>query len=300
MTTHNEISAFKEYLLIEKNYSEHTAVAYIKDIEQFLLFLSSELELAQENVSNKEMRYWIVWMRKKELAIRSINRKIASVKAYFKFLQQINTRIDNPARGLKALKVPKRLPSFYHNDEIAKLLEMEIYGEGLLAKRDYLIILLLYSTGIRRAELINLKERDIDFSRQQIKILGKGNKERYVYLTNELIRALRLYLEEKKASDFSSCEALFFTKKGKKMYPKFVYDLVNDYLSYVAKGRKKGPHVLRHSYATEMMNQEVDLQSIKESMGHSSISATQVYTHNSKERLLKEYKSFHPRGGTKK
>jgi len=297
----NTIQAFQDYLRIERNMSLHTIESYTYDLNQCEQFLINELQTDFETVKFKDLRYWVVYLSKQHYSATSINRKIASVKSLFKFLIQIEYIETNPTSALKALKTPKHLPDFYSNDELETLFKnesmFEATDEGL---RDQLLMIMLFSTGIRQSELINMRWGDIDFSRKQIKILGKRQKERFVYLTEELCKLLEVYKQGVFGENSTHESLVFLTNKYNKLYPKFVYRKVNYYLSFISNGRKKSPHVLRHSFATELMNNDVEINSIKEVLGHSNLSSTEIYTHNSKDRMIKEYKSYHPRGGNKK
>ncbi len=294
------IDAFQNYLSIEKNVSKHTIESYIYDLNQCLHFLESELEVSFCNAKIKELRYWVVFLSKQDYSPRSINRKIAALKSFYKFAMQTNLVNNNPSIAIKSLKTEKKLPEFYSANEFEHLFKKEgVFNSDFLGRRDQLILLTLFSTGIRQSELINIKVNDVDLIRKQIKVLGKRNKERFVYVTEEMRDLLINYMLEMKQVHPFENTLLFLTDKQNKMYPKFVYRKVNYYLSFISKGRQKSPHVLRHSFATELMNNEVEINSIKEVLGHASLSATEIYTHNSKERMIKEYKSYHPRGGYK-
>ncbi|MGB0871057.1 MAG: tyrosine-type recombinase/integrase [Flavobacteriales bacterium] len=296
----NTIQAFQDYLRIERNMSLHTIDSYTYDLNQCEQFLINELHTDFETVKFKDLRYWVVYLSKQQYSATSINRKIASVKSLFKFLIQIEYIETNPTSALKSLKTPKHLPDFYSNDELETLFKNESMFEGTdEGLRDQLLIIMLFSTGIRQSELINMRWGDIDFSRKQIKILGKRQKERFVYLTEELCKLLEVYKQGVFGENSTHESLVFLTNKYNKLYPKFVYRKVNYYLSFISNGRKKSPHVLRHSFATELMNNDVEINSIKEVLGHSNLSSTEIYTHNSKDRMIKEYKSYHPRGGNK-
>ncbi len=294
------IEAFEKYLSIERNMSKHTVSSYMFDLNQCSNFLNSELEVSFSTAKIKELRYWVVYLSKQDYSARSINRKIAALKSFYNFAMQAGIIDANPSVAIKSLKTERKLPEFYSAEEIDTLFTLEgVFDEGFFGKRDRLLLLTLFSTGIRQSELISLKIDDIDFERSQMKVLGKRNKERLVFLTEELKDQLITYILEMKDNNLTKNGLLFLTNKHNKMYPKFVYRKVNYYLSFISKGRQKSPHTLRHSFATELMNNEVEINSIKEVLGHSSLSATEIYTHNSKERMIKEYKSYHPRGGNK-
>ncbi|MGB0427951.1 MAG: tyrosine-type recombinase/integrase [Flavobacteriales bacterium] len=295
------IASFLEFLQVEKNYSEHTRKAYQADLEQCRQFLEFELDQNQlEKTDHKSLRYWVVALSKQNLHPKSINRKIASLKSYFNFLMLIEEIDQNPAEGLKSLKTPKRLAEFYNNTEIDEVLQsFDLSSEEFHVHRDFLLLYILCVTGIRRSELINLRLEHLDLANQSLDVLGKGGKWRKVYLPDEGLVYISNYLKIRKKNMSLDCNYLFLTNNYKKLYPKFVYRKVNDYFSNVSKGRKKSPHVLRHSLATALMNNTVGLNTIKDVLGHSSLSSTAIYTHNTKVRMTKAYQSHHPRGDKK-
>ena len=289
------IDAFLEYLSLEKKYSLHTVTAYKNDLRSFKDFLVSEYD--QENfleVHYPQIRNWIVVLVGENLSNRTINRKISSLKSLYKFLQKTSQIEVNPLSQHKSLKTEKRVQVPFTTKEInAVICQIEV-GDDFISTRDKLIVELFYSTGIRRAELINIKSRDISFSDSTIKVLGKRNKERFVPLLTSVVETLEKYLELKK--DFSiGLEELFITKKGNKIYETLVYRIINSYFSTVSSKEKKSPHILRHSFATHLLNQGANLNSVKELLGHSSLAATQVYVQNSLDAIKKVYNQAHPR-----
>jgi len=289
------IDAFLEYLSLEKKYSLHTVTAYKNDLRSFRDFLVSEYD--QENfleVHYPQIRNWIVVLVGENLSNRTINRKISSLKSLYKFLQKTSQIEVNPLSQHKSLKTEKRVQVPFTTKEInAVICQIEV-GNDFISTRDKLIVELFYSTGIRRAELINIKSRDISFSDSTIKVLGKRNKERYVPLLTSVVETLEKYLELKK--DFSiGLEELLITKKGNKIYETLVYRIINSYFSTVSSKEKKSPHILRHSFATHLLNQGANLNSVKELLGHSSLAATQVYIQNSLDAIKKVYNQAHPR-----
>ena len=293
------IDAFLEYLSLEKKYSLHTVTAYKNDLRSFKDFLVSEYD--QENfleVHYPQIRNWIVVLVGENISNRTINRKISSLKSLYKFLQKTSQIEVNPLSQHKSLKTEKRVQVPFTTKEInAVICQIEV-GDDFISTRDKLIVELFYSTGIRRAELINIKSRDISFSDSTIKVLGKRNKERYVPLLTSVVETLEKYLELKK--DFSiGLEELLITKKGNKIYETLVYRIINSYFSSVSSKEKKSPHILRHSFATHLLNQGANLNSVKELLGHSSLAATQVYVQNSLDAIKKVYNQAHPRS-TKK
>lgn len=293
------LESFIAYLSFEKNYSRHTILAYEKDIQLFEKFVFTEFE--QESITKIdyiEIRSWIITLVDSGLANRTINRKISSLNSYFKFLQKTEQRQDNPLAKHKALKVSSRVQVPFSENEIKEVLDL-LNEDSFLGLRDRLIIELFYSTGIRREELINLKEADVDFYNSTIKVLGKRDKERIVPMLKTIEKTLKKYLSEKKIKDLKD-EHLFVTEKGNKIYGTLVYRIINTYFSRVSNKVKKSPHIIRHSFATHLLNEGADLNSVKELLGHSSLASTQVYTHTSLEHLKQVYNQAHPRSEKKR
>lgn len=290
------IDAFLEYLSLEKKYSPHTITAYKNDLFSFRDFLVSEYN--QEDLSEvhyAQIRSWVVVLVGESLSNRTINRKISSLKSFYKFLLKTSQIEIHPLSQHTSLKTEKRVQVPFTSKEINAVISQIEVDDDFIATRDKLIVELFYSTGIRRAELINIKERDLSFSDRTIKVLGKRNKERYVPLLQSVVKTLEKYLELKK--EFSiGLEALFITKKGNKIYETLVYRIINSYFSTISSKEKKSPHILRHSFATHLLNEGANLNSVKELLGHSSLAATQVYIQNSLEVIKKVYNQAHPRG----
>lgn len=290
------IKPFKDFLLLEKKYSQHTVLAYSKDVESFLKFLKirfNQDDLKEVNYS--QIRYWITVLVDQEISNRSINRKISSLKTFYKFLVKIDELNCSPLSKHKALKTEKKVQIPFSVDEIRSVLDSNI-GSDFEAIRNKLIIELLYSTGIRRAELINLKLIDVDFGKNQIKVLGKLNKERYIPLLENIQNTILFYLKKRECLESIQDEFyLILTRKGKKIYNSLVYRIVKNYFSKVSAKVKKSPHILRHSFATHLLSNGADLNSVKELLGHSSLASTQVYTHNNISELKKVYSNSHPR-----
>ncbi|WP_299006718.1 tyrosine-type recombinase/integrase [uncultured Tenacibaculum sp.] len=293
------IEAFLEYLAYEKNYSKHTIQAYKTDLIVFKDFCEVEFEQEDlENIHYNQIRTWIVSLVNSGVSNRSVNRKVSSLKTFYKFLQKIGEVTTNPLASHKALKVQKKIQTPFDQNEVEEVLKLLNEASDFESIRDRLIVELLYSTGMRRIELINVKEKDVDHSRKTIKILGKRNKERYVTILPSVYRTLKEYLSEKKVYKIENEEALFVTKKGVKIYETLVYRIINLYFSRVSTKAKKSPHILRHAFATHLLNNGASLNSVKELLGHSSLAATQVYTHNSLEQIKKVYNKAHPREST--
>tara|TARA_Y100000589_G_C27117819_1_gene615051 strand:+ start:496 stop:1386 length:891 start_codon:yes stop_codon:yes gene_type:complete len=291
------LKAFSEYLALEKNYSQHTVLAYIRDLEMFQEFLNENhnSEII-ENVDYSEIRQWIVELVNGGLSNRTINRKVSSLNSYYKFLQKSQQLEANPLRKHKALKVGKKVQLPFSKEELKQVLENSIEVVDFESARNRLIIELFYATGIRRIELVNIKLSDLDLSKNQIKVLGKRNKERYMPLLSSLVNTLDIYLSYRNSlPKITDKEYLFLTKKGVKIYEMLVYRIINKYFSVASSKAKCSPHVLRHSFATHLLNEGADLNAVKELLGHTSLAATQVYTHNSISELKKVYAKSHPR-----
>ena len=288
---------FQNYLLLEKNYSKLTALAYGNDLNFFKKFIKDHFDnTTLEEVSYTLIRSWIVSMIDTNISNTSVNRKIASLKAFYKFLLKTKQIEINPLSKHKALKSPKKIQIPFSEDEINKVLNQIQYKGGFEGVRDKLIIDLFYTTGIRRSELIELRIFNVDVSNGTIKVIGKRNKERIIPLLPIIQDQIKLYLIDRKALPTILQEDLFFLlQNGNKLNETFVYRLINDYFSNVSEKVKKSPHMLRHTFATHMLNHGADLNSIKELLGHSSLASTQVYTHSSLAELKNVYKNSHPR-----
>jgi len=291
------VAAFISYLSAEKNYSSHTVTAYKKDVVAFTTFVNENY--GEENIQNANygiIRSWIVSMVRTKIGNRSINRKISSLKAYYKFLQKTGDITKNPLAKHKALKTSKSVEVPFSETEMQKVLAALLFSDDFEGNRDKLIIELLYATGIRRTELVNLKIMDINRQTGTLKVLGKRNKERIIPLLPSLVDQLDNYLNFRKELPNIRDEAyVFLTKKGHKIYENLVYRVINKYLSMVSPKVKKSPHMLRHTFATHLLSMGADLNAVKELLGHSSLASTQVYTHNSIAELKKVHLKAHPR-----
>jgi integrase/recombinase XerC len=298
LTEKQYINKYINYLTYEKRYSPHTVKAYENDLRSFDEYLTSQYETTiNEEIPHTFVRSWIVAMKESDVTSRSINRKISSLNGFYKYLKYKRLENFSPMGKVSQLKVSKRLPNFFVEDELRQdHIPFEARGSRFEILRNFLIINLLYQTGMRKQELINLKRSDVFFDRRELKVIGKGNKERIIPFGLDLKEDLSIYLEEV-ASNFEIeiDRNLILSVKGKKINPKTVYDIVHKLLSPLESSDKKSPHVLRHSFATHMLDHGADLNAIKELLGHSSLAATQVYTHNSIERLKEVYKVSHPR-----
>lgn len=289
---------FLEYLQVEKNFSTHTITSYRTDLQQFYSFFESEYPGVTEITVDKDIiRDWILRLHDQGIAAKTINRKLASLRSFYRFLR-LKALLDlSPVKQIRSLKTPKRLPVTVSEKEMAFLFSNISFDDDFTGARDRLILELFYTTGIRLSELIHIKDNDIDLEALQLKVKGKRNKERVVPLLSGLTVLIEVYLKHRNKLVNKPEEMYFFsTIKGKKLYPKLVYSLVNSYLSMVSSVEQKSPHVLRHAFATHMLDKGADLNAIKEILGHTSLSATQVYTHNSAEKLKKIYNQAHPRG----
>lgn len=287
-------SDFLSYLKNEKRYSSHTIKAYENDLAQFLVFLDEVYgEVNPLKAFPLALRSWVVTLLDEGLSARSVNRKISTLKSYYKFHKREGDIDSLPTAQLQSPKQKKPLPSFLKESEMDLLLDQFQFEEGFSGLRDRILIEMLYSSGMRLSELIELQLIDLDLGSQNVKVLGKQNKERIIPLHQGLIVLLKTYID--KRSELAKTAQLIVTDKGKKIYPKFVYRKVNYYLGQVTSLSKKSPHVLRHTFATHMLNNGADLNTIKEILGHANLSATQVYTHNSIEKLKHIYKQAHPR-----
>lgn len=300
------LERFIKYIQFEKRYSPHTVQAYRSDLEQFITFLNNpqKQDPAPEpvithpsQITHHLIRNWMVELMNNELTARSVNRKIATLRKYFKFLLQEGIITSNPASKINTPKAPKNLPVVVEDARLTQMLDdKEIFTDDFKGIRDKLVIETLFGTGIRLAELLGLKETDINIYEGTIKVLGKRNKERIIPINSELKRLMADYMALKKNQNFDNNSlTLLVTSKGADAYPKMIHLIVQKYLSYISTQDKKSPHVLRHTFATTLLNRGADLNAIKELLGHANLSATQIYTHNSVERLKSIYKLAHPK-----
>lgn len=291
------LSAFISYLELEKNYSKNTILAYQKDIESFAGFCKEHHDSVNlEDVSYPLIRSWIVDLSDQGVSNRTINRKISSLQAYYKFLLKIGEITVTPLVKHRALKTEKKIEVPFSEKEMESVLSEIPFEDDFEGERDKLIIELLYATGMRRTELVNLKIQDLDLAGHQLKVLGKRNKERIIPLLNTTVRQINTYLDKRsELQSRSDTSYLLLTKDGLKIYETLVYRTINKYFSLVSPKVKKSPHILRHTFATHLLNRGADLNSVKELLGHSSLASTQVYTHNSIAELKKVHRKAHPR-----
>jgi integrase/recombinase XerC len=289
------INSFLEYISLEKKYSLHTIKAYEDDIKSFQFFCVtnySDDNLIDINYS--QIRSWIVYLVDHDISNRTVNRKISSLKAFYKFLLKSKQINEDPLVKHKALKVGKRVQVPFSQDEMREVIESLSTETDFRSLRDRLIVELFYSTGMRRSELIKLTLSDVDLEKQTVKVLGKRNKERFIPLLKSIQQTFKIYLIERNKFA-ASVSNLFVTEKGKKIYGTLVYRIINSYFSAVSSKVKKSPHVIRHSFATHLLNEGADLNSVKELLGHSSLASTQVYVNSSLNELKKVYNRAHPR-----
>ena len=291
------LKPFIDYLLLEKNYSALTVNAYQKDLEVFSEFIKVAYDTeAIKHVNYSQIRSWIVRMVEKGLSNRSINRKVSALNTYFKFLLKIGDIDQNPLSKHKALKTSKKIQIPFSELEITTVLDDLNFDDDFESIRNKLVIELFYSTGIRRIELVELSLASIDLGNKTLKVLGKRNKERIVPLLDSVVKTISRYLIlRNKLEGIIDANSLFLTKKGFKIYETLVYRIINEYFSKASTKVKRSPHILRHSFATHLLNQGADLNAVKELLGHSSLAATQVYTHNSIAELKKVHIDAHPR-----
>jgi integrase/recombinase XerC len=301
------LERFIRYIQYEKRYSPHTVSAYQSDLDQFITHLNNpnhktpppDPEITHPSqITHFHIRNWMVELMNQNIIARSINRKIATLRKYFKFLVQEGVITINPASKINAPKIPKNLPVVVEDMKLTQMLDdNEVFSKDFKGVRDKLIIEMLFGTGMRLSELLGTKDSDINVYEGTVKVLGKRNKERIIPINNELKLLLTEYQQLKKKQDFfdNNSLTLIVTDKGADAYAKLIYLTVHKYLSYISTQDKKSPHVLRHTFATTLLNRGADLNAIKELLGHASLSATQVYTHNSVERLKSIYKQAHPK-----
>lgn len=295
-----EIDGFLQYLHSEKRYSNHTIIAYRNDLWQFISFLNfPDFSRIQQTELN-DVRDWAMNMREEGIAARSINRKVSSLRALFRYWQKMGLTKKNPTAAFKNLKLSKPLPNVVTESGIKTLRERVYFEPGWQGLRDKLLLELLYNTGLRRTELVNLKINDIDFQRNEIKVTGKRNKQRIIPVLDAIRVQIEDYMEATKLTfeDYNP-DFLLLSNKGKKISEKLVYDKVKFYLRLVATNAKLSPHTLRHSFATHLLDHGADINAVKELLGHSSLAATQVYTHNTIEKLKSTYTKYHPKNQSK-
>lgn len=293
----NSFRAFTDHIKFEKRFSAHTITAYNKDLEQFFVYLAEQYPSTPLNqISAGMVRSWLAGlMKKEEMNAKSVNRKISTLKAFFKYQLKTGSLQASPVSTIISPKISKRLPTYVAQKETETLFNHVAFGDDFEGHTQKLMLSLLYATGMRLSELVNLKQSQVDIKQAILKVLGKGNKERIIPIGKEIVTAIDQYLTLKAALPGADNHFLLVNAKGKKLYPKYVYRAVKKYLSLVTTVQKKSPHVLRHTFATHLTGEGADINAVKELLGHSSLAATQVYTHNTIERLKDVYKKAHPK-----
>ena len=291
------LQPFLDYLKYQKRYSRHTLISYQNDLRDFLDFINIQYgDLSLPEISATFVRSWLASLKQNNISSKSINRKISSLKSFFKFQLRNNVIVASPMATVVSLVVNKRLPSFVEQKDMNTLFKQVEFSDNWQGKTDNLVLKLFYQTGIRLSELINLKESQIDTGNSNIKVIGKGNKERIIPINTDLKKEILFYIEQKRSLlESADAHYLFINSKGKKLYPKYVYNTVKKYLGEVTTIDKKSPHILRHSFATHLTNNGADINAVKELLGHTSLAATQIYTHNTIEKLKNIHKNAHPK-----
>lgn len=286
---------FLKYIQYEKRYSKHTLIAYENDINQYHAFLNQSGKTFS-TANHKDIRLWVIELMDHQLDARSVNRKISSIRSFYKFGLKEGLITENPVLKVQSPKTSKNLPVFISDHKMDVLLDGEEFTDDFEGIRDKLVVELLFATGIRLNELLSIKNNDIFFLERIVKVLGKRNKERIVPLNSSVINLLNVYFESKTQEQFTiEPDALIVTTKGAPAYPKLIYRIVTKYLERISTKTKKSPHILRHSFATSLLNKGADINAIKDLLGHANLAATQVYTHNSIDRLKSIYKQAHPK-----
>ena len=291
------IESFLRFIQYEKRYSNHTIQSYHTDLAQLDSFLKSHFnEVNLLEVNHSLLRSWVVSLSEYGLGARSINRKIIAIRSFYKFALHKGIIKANPASKLRLLKTPRNIPYFVRQEEIISMLDHIEFTDDFIGTRDKLILEVLYGTGIRESELINLNENKIDFIEGQLKVLGKRNKERIIPISRNLINVIKKYLEKKKDTLGSNASHfLIVTNRGKKAYPMFIYRIVDRYLKSYTNVEKTSPHILRHTFATHLLNKGANLNAVKDLLGHQSLASTQVYTHNTLDKIKKIFEQAHPK-----
>jgi integrase/recombinase XerC len=293
------VASFLSYLQFEKRYSSHTITVYEEDLQQFYTYLQEQFgmqEPALKEIASSFVRSWLASLKEAKNSAKTINRKISSLKSFFKYhLRTGELEQSSPMTTIVSPKIPKRLPVYVEQKDTDTLFQHVEFPDTWSGKTDRLILAIFYNTGMRRSELVNLKESQVNAAANTIKVLGKGNKERVIPVSPVLITEINEYIASKKTIESPDRVYLLINEKGKQVHVQYVYNAVKSYLSLVTTVDKKSPHVLRHTFATHLTNNGADLNAVKELLGHSSLAATQIYTHNTIEKLKDIYKKAHPK-----
>jgi integrase/recombinase XerC len=294
------VAFFLQYLRYQKRRSAHTLLAYENDLEQFSGWLQKNASIRPEEAGKNNIRHWIMDLGEEEYSVTSINRKISSLRAFYDFLLREGKILNHPMVSIRSLKKPARLPVWVKEEPMTNLFEIVAFSDDFAGMRDRLVLELLYGTGMRLSELIGLEAGDVSYTEGKVRVMGKRSKERWIPLHRELIKIMQTYQNKLATMPFASTGKAFLrTDRGEALYPVFVQRMVKKYLGMVTTERKKSPHVLRHSFASHLLNAGAEIGAIRDLLGHSSLAATQVYTHNSVARLKQAYQQAHPRAKSK-
>lgn len=288
---------FIQYLRYEKNYSSHTEISYLNDLTQFQTFIAAECgDPDLKEIDSDMIRIWISSLMEEGMKPRSVNRKLSAIKSFFRYLKRNDVLTQNPAERVSGPKTVKRLPSFVNIDDMNRVIDdVDGFDDSFRGRRDRFLVELLYLTGMRRAELIGLKDADIDLFNGTLRVTGKRNKQRLIPFSDETKEKLQNYIQSRDQEITNKSPFLFVKEDGGPLYPKLVYRIIHDHLSGIPTLSKKSPHVLRHSFATGMLNNGAEINAVKELLGHSSLASTEIYTHVTFEELKKAYHNAHPR-----
>ncbi|OQP56115.1 tyrosine-type recombinase/integrase [Niastella populi] len=296
--SNQSVAGFLSYLQFEKRYSSHTITAYEEDLQQFFTYLQKQFDMqepALKEIGSSFVRSWLASLKEAKNSAKTINRKISSLKSFFKYHLRTGELEQSPMTTIVSPKIPKRLPVYVEQKDTDTLFQHVEFPDTWSGRTDRLILAIFYNTGMRRSELVNLKESQVNAAANTIKVLGKGNKERVIPVSPVLITEINEYIRLKQAIEAADRVYLLVNEKGKQVHVQYVYTAVKSYLSLVTTVDKKSPHILRHTFATHLTNNGADLIAVKELLGHSSLAATQIYTHNSIEKLKDVYKKAHPK-----
>lgn len=290
------LKSYFSYLTFEKRYSPHTVISYENDLNSFVEYVQEIFAIViPGEVTTVMVRSWMATLKEKKYSSKTINRKLSCIKSFYKYLLRLQIVSQNPASGIPSLKISRRLPVFLEEKQMSELLCKDFFEDNYTGELEYIILQVFYQTGIRLSELINLKQNQVDRHTTVIKVLGKGNKERLIPVNNSLLSEIADFINERDKEINKLNEYLFVSCLGQKLNPRYVYSLVKKHLGRVSTISRKSPHILRHTFATHLTNKGAEINAIKELLGHSSLAATQVYTHNSIEKLKEVYNQAHPR-----